>query len=215
MNWLAAATTPADLAALAAVYSTSPGSRAVLLLSRLAESSEIFGYYRRAEAGEFVGLYNNTVREEVLKRNFLERYREAAAGNQLPKAVFKFGANHLYHGKNPTQAFPIGNLAHELAIANGAEAYGLYVIFLGEGYRSYADYPAWLRSLLPAVEPTAPVLVDLRALRPYQRLFREQVSAEELWEQRAVLHGYDCIVVLPGSRPGERTLGHDHGDHGD
>jgi hypothetical protein len=207
VNWLVAAATPADLAALAAVYPTSTGSRAARLLARLAESAEIFGYYRRAEAGEFVGLYNNTVREEVLKRNFLERYRQAAAGGALPKAVFKFGANHLYHGKNPTQAFPIGNFAHEFAIANGAEAYGMYVIFLGEGYRSYTDYPAWLRSLLPAVEPTAPVLVDLRALRPYQRLFRERVSAEELWEQRAVLHGYDSIVVLPGSRPGERTLG--------
>ena len=207
VNWLAAATTSADLDTLAAVYATSTGSRAARLLARLAESAEIFGYYRRAEAGEFVGLYNNTVREEVLKKNFLERYRQAAAGGRVPKALFKLGANHLYHGKNPTQAFPIGNFAHEFAIANGAEAYGLYVIFLGEGYRSYTDYPAWLRSLLPAVEPTAPVLVDLRALRPYQRLFREQVSAEELWEQRAVLHGYDAIVVLPGSRPGERTLG--------
>jgi hypothetical protein len=83
----------------------------------------------------------------------------------------------------------------------------MLVVFLGKDYRSYTDYPAWLRPLLPATEPTAPVLVDLRALRPYQRLFREQVSAEDLWEQRAVLHGYDAIVVLPGSRPGERTLG--------
>ena len=83
----------------------------------------------------------------------------------------------------------------------------LLVIFLGDGYRSYADYPAWLRSLLPASEPIAPVLVDLRALRPYQRLFRERIDVADLWEQRAVLHGYDAIVVLPGSRPGERTLG--------
>ena len=67
--------------------------------------------------------------------------------------MFKFGANHLYHGKNPTQAFPIGNLAHEMAIANDTTAFGLFVITLGDGYRSYEDYPAWLRPLLPAEPP--------------------------------------------------------------
>jgi hypothetical protein len=180
VNWLAAAPTSGDLAALAAVYPTVTGSRAARLLADLAKSAEIFGYYRRAEAGEFVGLYNNTVREQVLKQNFLERYRAVDSGRGLPRAMFKFGSNHLYHGRNPTQAFPIGNLAHEMAIANGAEAFGLFVIFLGDGYRSYQDYPAWLRTLLPANAPLVPTLVDLRALRPYQRLFREQVPAPRI-----------------------------------
>ena len=128
---------PTILAGLAAVYPAPAGSRPARLIEGLTKSAEIFGYYRRAEAGEYVGLYNNTVREEVLKRNFLERYRAAATPAGLPKALFKFGANHLYHGKNPTQAFPIGNLAHEMAIANGAMGFGLYVIALGDGYRSY------------------------------------------------------------------------------
>ena len=196
-----------DVAQLAAVYPAPAGSRAARLLEGLAKSAEIFGYYRRAEAGEYVGLYNNTVREEVLKRNFLERYRAVATQERMPKAMFKFGANHLYHGKNPTQAFPIGNLAHEMAIADGATGFGLYVIALGDGYRSYADYPAWLRPLLPAEPPRAPTIVDLRALRPYQRLFREGVAPDQVWEQRALLHGYDAIVILPGSREGVRVLG--------
>ena len=207
VNWLAATTTTDDLAGLAAVYPAPAGSRAARLIEGLTKSAEIFGYYRRAEAGEYVGLYNNTVREEVLKRNFLERYRAAATRQAVPKAMFKFGANHLYHGKNPTQAFPIGNLAHEMAIANGATAFGLYVIALGDGYRSYADYPAWLHPLLPAEPPRAPTIIDLRALRPYQRLFREGVAPDQVWEQRALLHGYDAIVILPGSRAGERVLG--------
>ena len=49
---------------------------------------------------------------------------EAVRGQRMLKAMFKFGANHLYHGKNPTQAFPIGNLAHEMALANDAPAFG-------------------------------------------------------------------------------------------
>ena len=207
VNWLAAASTTDDLAGLAAVYPAPAGSRSARLLGGLAKSAEIFGYYRRAEAGEYVGLYNNTVREEVLKQNVLERYRAAAAQGPLPRAMFKFGANHLYHGKNPTQAFPIGNLAHEMAIANGATAFGLYVIALGDRYRSYEDFPAWLHPLLPAEPPRAPTIIDLRALRPYQRLFREGVAPDQVWEQRALLHGYDVIVILPGSRAGERVLG--------
>jgi hypothetical protein len=121
--------------------------------------------------------------------------------------MFKFGANHLYHGKNPTQAFPIGNLAHELAIYNGQEAYGLFVIMLGPNYRTYADYPAWMRPLLPAEEPKVPTLVDLRPLRPYQRPLREQVEPADQWQLRALLQGYDAIVILPNSKPGTRMLG--------
>ena len=207
LNWLGGPDAEAQIAALAALYRAQPGSRAARLLQSLATSAEIFGYYRRASAGEYVGLYNNTVREATMKTNFVEQYRRAAAGGTLPKAMFKFGGNHLYHGKNPTQAFPIGNLAHELAIANGAEAYGLYVISLGPGYRSYADYPSWMRPLLPADEPRVPTLVDLRALRRYQRVMRAGVAPDDVWEQMALLHGYDALVILPGSRPAIRSVG--------
>ena len=207
VNWLAASGTETKLKDLRERFGHNANPRARSLLRALEKSAEIFGYYRRAEAGEFVGLYNNTVREAELKRNFLERYRRAAKRQTTPKAMFKFGSNHLYHGKNPTQAFPIGNLAHELAITNDLEAYGIYVLALGPDYKSYQDYPAWLLPLLPANPPTVPTVIDLRALRPYQRIFREHIAPDTIWEQRALLHGYEAIVVLPHSRPGERKLG--------
>ena len=206
VHWLIDKDTPATIDSLRKAFAPRQQSRADYLLSNLAKSSEIFGYYRRAEAGEFVGLYNNTVREEVLKGHFLARYRVVAKNGALPKALFKFGSNHLYRGKNPTQAFPIGNLAHELAIVNGREAYGLFVMMLGEGYMSYDDYPAWLRPLLPKTPPQNPVVIDLRALRPYQRLFRQQVEAPQQWELQSLLHGYDAIVILPGSKPASWNL---------
>ena len=206
VNWLVAASTPAAIATLAEAYAAKPNSRAARLLSGLAKSSEIFGYYRRAEAGEFVGLYNNTVREDLLKANFLERYRAASAHATTPRAMFKFGSNHLYHGRNPTQAFPIGNLAHELAIVDGMQAYGLYVVALGPDYTSYKDFPNWIHPLLPASEPTVPTLVDLHALRPYQRLFRELVTPADQWQLGDLINGYDALVVLPGSRPATRQL---------
>lgn len=207
VNWLIAEETPAALASLEGLFETNAKPRAYRLIDGLQDSSEIFGFYRRAEAGEFVGLYNNTAREEVLKKNFLERYRAAAKREALPKAMFKFGANHLYHGRNPTNALPIGNLAHELAIYNDREAFGLYVLPLGPNYMSYADFPAWMLPLLPAIEPTTPTLIDLQALRPYQRLFREKVAAADQWMLRDLINGYQAIVLLPGSKPGSRKLG--------
>lgn len=209
VNWLGNSQTPEALTRLTEAFQAAPDSRAARLLAGLVKSSEIFGFYHRAEAGEYVGLYNNTYREVVLKSNFLRRYHAtmAARNGALPKAMFKFGANHLYHGKNPTQAFPIGNLAHELAIANGLEAYGLYVQPLGPGYVSYKDLPAWLLPLLPATEPTVPTLVNLRELRRYQGVFREKTAPNEVWLQRTLLHGYDAIVLLPGSRPSTKQLG--------
>lgn len=212
VNWLGNLQTPEALARLAAAFQAAPDSRAARLLTGLAKSSEIFGFYHRAEAGEYVGLYNNTYREVVLKSNFLRRYQalrqaQGRPDSSLPKAMFKFGANHLYHGKNPTQAFPIGNLAHELAIANGMEAYGLYVQPLGPGYVSYKDLPAWILPLLPVIEPTVPTLINLRELRRFQGVFREKTAPNEVWLQRTLLHGYDAIVLLPGSKPSAKVLG--------
>lgn len=207
VNWLANLQTPAALASLTDAFQAEPGSRAARLLAGLAKSAEVFGYYTRAEAGELVGLYNNTVREEVLKANFLRRYHAAAAGGRLPKALFKFGSNHLYRGRNPTQAFPIGNLAHELAIVNGREAYGVLVQPLGRDYIAYADLPAWMRPLLPAAEPAEPTLINLRELRRFQRLLREKLAPADIENFRTLINGYDAIVLLPGSRPSAKTLG--------
>jgi hypothetical protein len=207
VHWLIGPQTPDTLLALQDVFRAPPGSRAARLLRGLSKSAEIFGYYRRAEAGEFVGLFNNTVREEELKGNFLERYRAAARRGPLPKAMFKFGSNHLYHGRNPTNAHPIGNLAHELAIMNGSKAYGPYVLALGPDYVGYKDLPTWMLPVLPAQEPTEPTLIDLDALRRFQRPFRDRVAPADQWMLRDLMNGYQAIVLLPGSRPGERKLG--------
>ncbi len=181
-----------------------PGSRADEMLLGLIRSAEIFGYYRRAEAGEPVGLYNNTVRESWFKRLFLDCYRRMARGRTPPRAMFKFGANHMFRGKNPTQAFPIGNFAHEFAIVNGSEAYGLFVLPLTA--KGYADVPPELRAMLPTAEPTEPLLVDLRALRPYQRHLRVGLKDLEATALREIVNGFDAIVVLPGEKPATMQL---------
>lgn len=193
------ATTLPRLEALQADFGAAPGSRAAMLLDALVETARIYSYNRRGMAGEYVGLYNNTEREALFKRHFIRRYRATAQGDEPLKAMFKFGAWHMYRGKSPGQAYTIGNFAHEHAIWNGLEAYGLYVIAIG-GHSSWADIPAWMRPLLPAEPPKGPVLIDLRPLKPYGRPFREGVAEGEQWQLRDLLMGFDAIVILPASR---------------
>ena len=204
VNFLIAAGMTERLAKLRADFAAKPGSRADEMLFGLLRSSEIFGYYRRAEAGEHVGLYNNTVRESWFKRLFMDCYRRMAKGERQPKAMFKFGSNHMFHGKNPTQAFPIGNFVHELAIANGSTAFGIMIVpLLGEGYK---DVPPELRALLPRAAPEAPIVVDLRAFRPVQRFLRASLSDSETAAFREIVNGYEAIVVLPNEQPATMKL---------
>lgn len=208
VNFLADLTTPAKLAELSQAFNAATGTRASTLLTGLSTSAEIFGYYTRSMQGEYVGLYNNTVREAWMKEQFRQRYLAVATDGAAPRAMFKFGSNHMVHGKNPTQAFPSGNLAHELAIMNGMNAYGLTVLPFGPGYVDYAtDLPAALKPLLPASAPVVPTLIDLRPLRRFQKLFREQLEPGTREEMLTTLHGYDAIVLLPGSKPATYTLG--------
>lgn len=198
--------TLARLEALQKRFAAKPGSRADTLLTGLAKSIEIYSYYARAEAGEPVGLYNNTVREAWMKKQFLAHYAAETAKRGKPvKAMFRFGANHMYHGKNPTQAYPIGNLAHELAIANGQSAYGLYILGFG-GYTKWGETPGWMKPILPEAEPTQPVLIDLRALRPVARFYAKQVAEADRWELRDLIQGFDALVLLPGSSKATWTL---------
>ena len=192
-------TTLGRLQALRTAFKAPAGSRAERLLTGLVKSAEIYSYYMRAQAGEPVGLMNNTVRETWLKGGFVQRYRAQATPGRPLKAMFKFGGEHMMRGLDAVSAFPIGNFAHEFAIANGMEAYGILVVPTGS-YAKLTDQPAYERVLLPKAEPAQPVLIDLRALRNYQRYYRAEVAVEDQWLFRALINGYDAIVILPNSR---------------
>ena len=191
------------LEALQRAFGPPPGSRADFLLFGLVKSAEIFGYDRRAGAGEWVGLFNNTVREAQFKRNFMIRYRDAVKEGPAPRMLFKFGSWHMYHGRSPGGAFTIGNLAHELAISAGLDAYGVLLL---PGSTNWGELDEWLKPLLPSARPEQPTLVDLRALRPYQRLYRQQVAEKDQWQLRDVINAFDAIVVLPDGPEAEWTL---------
>lgn len=190
--------------ALRAGFDPKPGSRAERLIEALITSARIYGYNRRAGKGEPVGLFNNTEREYLFKRQFMAYYRPAARVRPF-KAMFKMGLWHMYRGKSPGQAYTIGNFAHEFAIANGKEAFGVAVIPTGE-YSEYSKLPIWLKPILPTVEPAEPVVIDLASIKPIVGRLSAQVPEGVRWQLRDFVHGFDAVVLLPASRKATTEL---------
>jgi hypothetical protein len=184
------------LRALQAEFHAEAGSRADTVLTALVKSAEIYSYYRRSAAGEKVGLYNNTVREQWLKEGFIRKTRAAQPDGGL-KALFKFGANHMVGGLNRVGSMSLGNFLHEFAIWNGKTAFGIEIVTFGS-YTDPADV-AYLKPVLPEGRST-PVLIDLRALRPYYKGMAATLAPEERAALRAELFGYEAIAFFPASR---------------
>jgi hypothetical protein len=152
--------------ALREAFAPRPGSRAEFLIEALIKSDEIYGYYHRAVAGEVVGLYNNSVREDYMKRRFMTEYRRAeAADGKQPRVLLKYGSWHLFHGRGPGNVYTIGNFVQEFSIANGMETIGV-MLLTSEKAGFDPQAPAWLGPLLPE-QLSEWTLVDLRPLRPY------------------------------------------------
>jgi hypothetical protein len=73
-------------------------------------------------------------------------------------------------------------------------------------YAKESDIPSWMRTLMPEVLPKDAVIIDLRALRPYQRYFRLKLPPQDQWDFRRLVNGYDAIVFLPHARPADFKL---------
>lgn len=72
---------------------------------------------------------NNFVRSELMKKNFMQLYRNAEKKEKHPKVILKLGAYHAAKGLTPTNIYDIASLGHELAISNGKRS--VHVAVLG------------------------------------------------------------------------------------
>ena len=126
-------------------------------------------------------------------------YRQVASAKSLPKVMFKFGSWHGYRGRSPGGAFPIANFAHEFAISNGREAYGIVVVPTGGYEADVTEAGPWMRALFPDGPPKSPVILDLRAIQPWSRVFANQVPVDQQAALRDYIFAHDAVVVLPGS----------------
>jgi len=71
---------------------------------------------------------NNNERAKLMKRNFLEYYDSASDIGELPKVIFKLGANHVAKGLNNTNVLDISNMVTELATINGTTSLHIYAM---------------------------------------------------------------------------------------
>lgn len=187
-----------------------PGSRADFLLHALLVSDEVYGYYRRAASGKVVGLYNNTVREAYMKRRFMEKYRIAeAVDGSLPRVLLKYGHAHLYRGRNPFNAYTIGNFTHEFSISNGMEAIGITVVAYGPGYVDLvAKAPDSLKPLTKNAPKQGWNLIDLRPLRPFvhARRITDMVPEKDLEAYRRLIFGFEFFLLMSESKGAEHKV---------
>ncbi|HWM90085.1 MAG TPA: hypothetical protein VN493_04905 [Thermoanaerobaculia bacterium] len=155
---------------------------------------------------------SNERRAQLNRRNFLRHWNEVKA--TAPRVMFKFGASHMIRGRNVTEVFDVGNLASEVAAAEGGHSFHLLVIG-GEGTQHAIFNPMELRyvpapvdlaieeGLQPIVGQALPegfTLIDLRPLRPLFSAARTKKVDPELMR---IVHGFDAILVLTGSRPSQ------------
>ena len=138
------------------------------------------------------------MREAWLKAQFSRDYRAAGGA---PKALFKFGDNHIRRGVGSTGAWTLGTFVADLATYDSMEAYGILVVPIGADVPDWRHLPAEMIPLLPPNRPTEPILIDLAALRPNAQAYIDAAPAGTGEATRALLFGFDAIVVLPNSAP--------------
>jgi hypothetical protein len=187
-----------DLNSLAGQWAPLDGSRARILLDGLLKSAEIYEYYVRAQAEHAPELtyLNGTVREAWLKAQFIRDYHSVGGA---PRALFKFGDNHIRKGVGSTGAWTLGTFAADLATFDGMDSYGILVVPIGSDIPDWRHLPAELLPLLPLERPMQPVLVDLVALRADARTYIDAAPVGARDSTRDLLFGFDAIVVLPDS----------------
>ena len=195
-----------------ALYRPIPGSRADELLRGLESSSLIYSYNHRARElspeGEPYGFHSNAIREQLMKDQFLDKYRHAqAADGGLPRVLVKAGSNHVVRGRNYTNIFSLGNMLHEFAITNRMHTISIVMLPVRRmDWPSFEKVPPELQPLLPSRDLTRGRLVDLRPLRAH--LHRGQalgLEGDALRDMRNLVYGTDFALFLPSGQ-GTYTL---------
>jgi hypothetical protein len=198
--------TPDVLAGLRQAW-PNPDAESALALDVIGETLAINQLFITNQGWE-----SNERRAQLNRRNFLRHWNEAKADGSAPRVMLKFGASHMIRGRNVTEVFDLGNLASEMAAAEGGKSFHLLVIG-GAGTEHaifnpmeliYVPAPVDLadeEGLGPIVGQPFPegfTLIDLRPLRPLFSAARTKKSDPELMR---IVHGFDAILVLTGSRP--------------
>jgi hypothetical protein len=162
------------------------------------------------------GWESNQRRAANLRWNFLRHWRPYQHKAKPPKAMLKFGSNHMVRGLNDVGAMDLGSLLPELAEAHGSKSFHLMVLpgrncsvatFDPTRFRyaprpigrEYGDGLEWLRD---EAWPDSFTVFETAPLRPMVHASRKDFDDAF---QRAIF-GFDAVLVMSGSTASSNLL---------
>jgi hypothetical protein len=167
-------------------------------------SARIYGPF---VTGKGLSVYAaNLERENLMKRLFLARLREAEARDgKTPKVLFKFGANHMMRGLSTTHVPSLGNFVSDYALANGRQTFSV-LLLCGPGTKA-GDFQGGegdcefsvagsFPDLVAHVDAKTPTLFDLRVWKDKPRRWAHLSP-----EVREMIWAYDAVLFVPNGKP--------------
>jgi hypothetical protein len=191
----------------------NPDPESALILDVMRETLAINQLFAQGHGWE-----SNELRAQLNRRDFLRYWNAAKAQGTPPRVMLKFGASHMYRGRNMSEVFDLGTLTSELAFIDGSQSFHLLVVG-GAGTQHSIFNPVKLvyepapvemtaeKGLQPLLGQTLPegfTLIDLRALRPLLSAARTRTADPELMR---IVHGFDAVLILNGSHPSRMLPG--------
>ncbi len=177
---------------------------AAQLVDDMILSARIYGPF---VTGKGLSVYAaNLERENLMKRLFLARLREAEARDgKTPKVLFKFGANHMMRGLSTTHVPSLGNFVSDYALANGRQTFSV-LLLCGPGTKA-GDFQGGegdcefsvagsFPDLVAHLDAKAPTLFDLRVWKDKPRRWAHLSP-----EVREMIWAYDAVLFVPNGKP--------------
>jgi len=190
----------ADFEKLYDAFGPSISAKAKRILGDIQATQKIYMHWMKGEP-----YLNNRVRSKLMKKQFMEYYKQTGSKGDLPKVVLKFGANHTYRGFSPPNQLDLGNMVYELAEMNGSQAVSFHLNAIkgqAQGFTEEArsfDYSENLNPIIKQVlenkiKDDSWLLIDMRPLRSI-------LKKDELEKIEELVFSYDFWIYIPEARP--------------
>jgi len=175
-------------------------TKAKRILEDIQTTQQIYMHYMK---GEYY--LNNRVRAQLMKKQFMEYYKQTESNGDLPKVLLKFGATHTYKGLSLYYQFDLGNMVYELAEMNGTRAVSFQLNPIKGQAKGFAEdaksfdnseslNPIIKKVLENRIEDESWILIDMRPLRSI-------LKQDDLEKIKDLVFGYDFWIYVPEAHP--------------
>lgn len=189
-----------DFEKLYNAFGSDISTKAKRILEDIQTTQQIYMHYMK---GEYY--LNNRVRSQLMKKQFMEYYKQTESSGNLPKVLLKFGATHTYKGLSLYYQFDLGNMVYELAEMNGTRAVSFQLNPVKGQSKSFEgdpksfDYSESLNPIIKKVlenriDDNSWVLIDMRPLR-------STLKKDDLEKIKDLVFGYDFWIYVPEANP--------------